>query len=49
MGEARAHLGKLKSLAPHLTERELVARFGRHKAHPARIRDGLKLVLKSPE
>ena len=26
MGEARAHLGNLKSLAPHLTERELVAR-----------------------
>jgi DNA-binding SARP family transcriptional activator/TolB-like protein len=47
MGEARVHLNKLKTLAPHLSEDELVKRFGRHKAHPARIREGLKLVLRS--
>ena len=48
MDEARTSLDKLKALAPHVPEGQLVARFGRHPAYPARIRDGLKLALAPP-
>jgi len=48
MGEARAHLDKLKTLQPNLTDEGLITRFGRHKAYPARIRDGLRLAMNLP-
>ena len=45
--EAHTHLAKLKALVPHLPHEALVARFGGHKAYPARVREGLQLALKA--
>jgi len=39
--------GKLRSLAPNVTAEALIDRFGRRKGQAPRLREGLRLALKS--